>query len=292
MVQPLTPGATPAGGATPADGSPAVDVDAFNRFEAEGWEARAGSYQFLRPITARAIGTLLAAVGAAPGRQLLDVGCGPGDLAAAAALAGADAAGIDVAPSMVRRAALANPSIPFRVGSFEAIPGGAAAFDALVGNFVFNHVGHPEQALAEAMRVLRPGGRLALSVWDAPRRNRVLGLFTDAVAAVDPPAPDGVPAGPTNFRSDEELRGLFAAAGLESIGVQRLMFETPVPDLDTLWSGVLDSAVRIPPSIIRQPADVQARIRRAFDRLAAVHQRPDGSFAIPVSIQVIQGRRP
>jgi SAM-dependent methyltransferase len=193
---------------------------------------------------------------------------------------------------MVRRAALANPSIPFRVGSFEAIPGGDAAFDALVGNFVFNHVGRPELALAEAIRVLRPGGWLALSVWDAPRRNRVLGLFTDAVAAVDPPAPEGVPAGPTNFRSDDELRGLFADAGLEAVGLQRLMFETPVPDLDTLWSGILDSAVRIPPSITRQPTDVQARIRAAFDELAAVYRRPDGSFAIPVSIQVIGGRRP
>ena len=283
MVQPLTGG---------AGGTPALDVDAFNRFEAEGWEARAGSYQFLRQITARAIGTLLAAVGAGPGRQLLDIGCGPGDLAAAAAVAGADAAGIDVAPSMVRRAALANPTIPFRLGSFEAIPGRDAEFDALAGNFVINHVGRAGLALAEAMRVLRPGGRLALSAWDAPRRNRVLGLFTDAVAAVDPPAPQGVPAGPTNFRSDDELRGLLADAGFESVGLQRLMFETPVADLDTLWSGVLDSAVRIPPSITRQPTEVQARIRAAFDALAEVHRRPDGTFAIPVSIQVVQGRRP
>jgi SAM-dependent methyltransferase len=220
------------------------------------------------------------------------VGCGPGDLAAGAALAGSDAAGIDVAPSMVRRAALANPSIPFRVGSFEAIPGGEGAFDALAGNFVFNHVGRPDQALAEAMRVLRPGGMLGLSAWDAPRLNRVLGLFLDAVAAVDAPEPHGVPAGPANFRTDAELRGLFAAAGFEAVGVQRLMYEAPVPDLETLWTGVLDSAVRIPPSITRQPAEVQARIRAAFDELAQVHRRPDGSFAIPVSVQVVQGRRP
>ena len=287
MVQPLS-----GGGASPAGAAPAVDVDAFNRFEAEGWEARAGTYGFLRPLTGRAIGTLLAAVGAGHGKQVLDIGCGPGDLAAAAAALGADAAGIDVAPSMVRRAALANPSIPFRVGSFEAIPGGDAAFDALAGNFVFNHVGRPALALAEAMRVLRPGGMLALSAWDAPRRNRVLGLFTDAVAAADAPAPQGVPAGPTNFRSDDELRALFLAAGFEKVGLQRLMFETPVPNLDLLWSGVLDSAVRIPPAITRQPTEVQARIRAAFDELTSVHRRPDGSFAIPVSIQVIQGRRP
>ena len=286
MVQPLSRG--PA--AAPA--APSVDPDAFNRFEVEGWEARAGCYGFLRPLTARAISALLAAAGVGPGCQVLDVGCGPGDLAAAAASAGADAAGIDVAPSMVRRAALANPSIPFRVGSFEALPGGDAAFDALVGNFVLNHVGRPEAALAEARRVLRPGGMLALSAWDAPRRNRVLGLLTDAVAAVGAPPTSGVPDGPAHFRSDHELRGLFAAAGFEAVGLQRLMFEARVPDLDTLWSGVLDAAVRIPATITRQPPDVQTRIRGAFNELAAVHRRPDGSFAVPVSVQVVQGRRP
>jgi ubiquinone/menaquinone biosynthesis C-methylase UbiE len=287
VVQPLSADGTAAG-----TGSPAVDVDAFNRFEAEGWEARAGSYQFLRPVTARAISTLLAVAGAGKGCQLLDIGCGPGDLAAEAAKRGADAAGIDVAPSMVRRAALANPSIPFRVGSFEAIPGGDAAFDAVVGNFVFNHVGRPAVALAEARRVLRPGGSLALSAWDAPRRNRVLGLFLDAVERAEAPVPVGVPAGPTNFRSDDELRALLADAGFEAVTIQRIMFEASVPGIDALWSGVLDSAVRIPPSITRQPSDVQARIRAAFNELVQVHGRPDGSFAIPVSIQIVGGRRP
>ena len=226
------------------------------------------------------------------GREVLDVGSGPGDLAAAAAALGADTVGIDVAPSMVRRAALAHPSIPFRVGSFEAIPAGEGTFDAVMGNFVFNHVGRPEAALREAMRVLRPGGWLALSSWDAPRRNRVLGLVLDAVAAAEAPPPPGLPAGPTNFRTDDELRALFTDAGFTDVGLGRVMFEAMVPDLDTLWRGVLDSAVRIPPLVTAQPPDVQARIRTAFDRLAEVHRRPDGRYAIPVSVQVTRGRRP
>ncbi len=269
-----------------------LDADAFNRFEAEGWEARASSYAFLSPVTARVIGAILGAVAAGPGVQLLDVGSGPGDLAAAAAALGADAVGIDVAPSMVRRAALAHPSIPFRIGSFEAIPAGAGAFDAVAGNFVFNHVGRPGVALAEAHRVLRPGGWLAISTWDAARVNRILGLLLDAVEAADAPPPPGMPTGPTNFRADDELRALMTAAGFVEVGVSHLHYIANVPDRETFWRGVLDSAVRIPPLVTGQAPEMQARIRASFEELCAVHARPDGTLAIPVAVQVTQGRRP
>ncbi|MEI7745040.1 MAG: class I SAM-dependent methyltransferase [Chloroflexota bacterium] len=289
MVQPVGPGAAgPGGNVVPAI---PIDAEAFNRFEAAGWEARADSYAFLRSMTRRVAGALLAAACVGREMEILDVGCGPGDLAAAAADLGADAVGIDVAPSMIRRAAIAHPSIPFRVGSFEQIPAGEGAFDAVLGNFVFNHVGRPDLALAEAHRVLAPGGWLALSSWDAPRRNRVLGLVLDAVAAAGAPEPPGLPPGPTNFRTDDELRTLFAAAGFAEIGSSHIMFEAAVADADTLWQGVLDSAVRIPPLVTLQPADVQARIRAEFDRLVAVHRRADGMLAIPVSVQVTRGRR-
>jgi SAM-dependent methyltransferase len=287
VVQPL---ADDPGGAE--GGAPAIDPDAFNRFEAAGWEARAGSYGFLSPMTRRVGGTVLAAAAVGPGRQVLDVGSGPGDLAAAAAELGADTVGMDVAPSMVRRAATAHPSIPFRIGSFEAIPVGAGTFDAVIGNFVFNHVGRPEAALAEARRVLRPGGWLALSSWDAPRLNRLLGIMLDAVAEAGAPPPPGLPAGPTNFRTDDELRALFTRAGFVEVGISHLQFQAPVASADELWDGILESAVRIPPLVTQQDPEVRARIRAAFDRLVEANRQDDGSLAIPVAVQVTRGRRP
>ena len=294
MVQPVgdaEPAPAPGGDTGPA-ALPLIDPDAFNAFEAAGWEERAGTYAFLSPMTRRVGGTVLSAAMVGEGCQVLDVGAGPGELAAAAAALGADTVGIDVAPSMVRRAAIANPSIPFRVGSFEAIPAGEGAFDAVVANFVLNHVGRPEVALAEACRVLRPGGWLAVSSWDAPRHNRLLGLFVDAVAAAGAPEPPGIPTGPVNFRSDDELRAMFSAAGFTDVGLSRIQFVAAVADADTLWHGVLDSAVRTRSLVAAHPLDVQAAIRVEFDRLVAVHRRDDGSLAIPVAVQVTRGRRP
>jgi ubiquinone/menaquinone biosynthesis C-methylase UbiE len=269
-----------------------IDAEAFNAFEAAGWEERAGSYGFLSPMTRRVGGTVLAAAEVRDDCQVLDVGSGPGELAAAAAGLGADTVGIDVAPSMVRRAAMANPSIPFRLGSFEAIPAGPGTFDAVVGNFVFNHVGRPEAALAEARRVLRSGGWVALSTWDSPRSNRLLGVVVDAIAAAGAPPAPGIPQGPTNFRTDAELRELFERSGFVDVGVSHILFVAAVADEETLWNGVLDSAVRIPSQVRGQPLEVQAAIRLEFDRLAAIHRRADGALAIPVAVQVTRGRRP
>ncbi len=76
------------------------------------------------------------------------------------------------------------------------------------------------------------------------------------------------------------------------VGISHIMFEAAVSDAGTLWTGVLDSAVRIRPLVMDQPPAVQAAIREAFDRLAEVHRRADGGLAIPVSVQVTRGRRP
>ena len=221
------------------------------------------------------------------------MGSGPGDLAAAAAALGADTVGIDVAPSMVRRAAIANPSIPFRVGSFEAIPAGAGAFDAVVGNFVFNHVGRPETALAEARRVLRPGGWLALSTWDAPRREPAAGARSST-----PSRRRMRRRRPASRRADQlpDRRGAArrcssgpgSSTSASATSCSRRRAPTP-----TRCGGACSTRrSAIPPLVTEQTPEVQAAIRAAFDRLVAVHRRDDGTLAIPVAVQVTRGRRP
>jgi ubiquinone/menaquinone biosynthesis C-methylase UbiE len=174
-----------------------IDPDAFNAFEAAGWHAKAAGYDdFFGEITGRVVEPLLDAAAVGPGDRVLDVATGPGYAAAVAAERGARVVGVDVAEGMLELARRLHPGLDFRPGSAEELPFPDWSFDAVVGNFVMLHLGRPEQAAAEFARVLVPGGRVALTVWDVPSAARFLGVFLDAVAEAGASPPDEIPVGP------------------------------------------------------------------------------------------------
>jgi ubiquinone/menaquinone biosynthesis C-methylase UbiE len=167
----------------PRGGGARIDVDSFTAFEVAGWDAKAPGYDdFLGQITARLVDRLLDAVAARGGVRLLDVATGPGYAAAQAAERGGSVVGIDIAEEMVALASRLHPALDFRVANAEALPFPDDSFDAVVGNFAMLHLARPELAVAEFARVLAPGGRVALTVWDTPERALLFGVFLDAVA--------------------------------------------------------------------------------------------------------------
>ena len=144
-----------------------TDPDAFTAFEAAGWEQQAPTYDdVMGRVTSRVVGPLLDAAGVQRGSRVLDVASGPGYAAAAAAGLGASVVGVDMAPAMVELARRLHPTVEFRVAPAEALPFEDDSFDAVVSNFVAPHLSRPERAVAELVRVLRGGGRLALTTWD------------------------------------------------------------------------------------------------------------------------------
>ena len=194
-----------------AVGNPPVDPDAFDAFEAAGWEEKAAAYErFFGVITGRVVEPLLAAASVGVGTRVLDVATGPGWVAAQAAERGASVVGVDVAEAMIARARSAHPGLEFRWADAHELPFADASFDAVVGNLAVMHLSRPERAMAEFARVLRPGGRLALTAWADPSQHRLAGVFLDAVAEARATPPADLPPGPDFFRfSDDEA---FAAA--------------------------------------------------------------------------------
>jgi ubiquinone/menaquinone biosynthesis C-methylase UbiE len=270
----------------------AVDADAFDAFEAAGWEQRAEGYaSVFVPITAHVVEPLLDAAKVGSGQRVLDVASGPGHVAAACAARGAVPIGLDVAHQMVEVARGRYPGLDFRQGDGQHLPFEDGSMDAVVGNFAILHFGRPERAAAEFVRVLAPGGSVALSTWDSPHRARQIGVFLDAASEAGvAPLPD-LPAGPPFFRfaDDAEFARLLHDAGLSNVAVRTVRFTYHVGSADELWDGMRRATVRTQALIFKQPQDVQARIRAIYNRIIQEYAVAGGGLDIPISVKVAAG---
>jgi ubiquinone/menaquinone biosynthesis C-methylase UbiE len=259
----------------------------FEALERTGWEGKARAYyDACRPITHRFIDRLLDAAGVGPGTRLLDVGTGPGDVAARAVERGSEAVGLDLAPAMVSLAAQVHPGLRFLVADAQEPPFEPASFDAVVGNFSFHHLPDQCRALEAWHRLLVSGGRLALTAWDEPGRNRLLGMFADAVASVPGAARTAGSGTPAMCDTDEGYRRALEAGGFRDVAVTVIEFTFRPASVDALWAGVLAATVRTAASVEALPPEVRSRVREVFDRLAAAHRSGDG-LAVPVAAKLV-----
>jgi SAM-dependent methyltransferase len=272
----------------------ANDSQAFKDFEAAGWSDNAAGYGRLTGrITARVAGALLDAAGVRDGARVLDVGCGRGDLCAAAATRGARVVGVDLADGMLRAAREAHPELDFRRADAEELPFGAASFDAALAAFVVNHLPHPERAAAELRRVLAPGGRLAVAMWDQPERVEFLGLFDAAMRAANINRTLAFPPGPPAYRfaDDAELRALLDGAGLDGVEIASVRFAYAIADVDELWDGVRTGSVRTAAQLRALDDDELARVRGALDELLE-ERRSTGGLELETAVKIASGAVP
>ncbi len=268
------------------------EAERLRAFERQGHDALATSYHaFFAAVTALAINPLLDAVRLRPGARLLDVATGPGALAAEAANRGARAIGIDLSPQMVELARQLHPAINFHEADVEHLPFPDDAFDAVVCAFGLGHFPRPEVAVAESVRTLLPGGRIAFSWWDDPSRQRIQGIFRDAIAEVGISMPPDVPQGHNVFRFSNtgEFLRLLEGARLIEVTVTEHATTFSVPDTETLWRGGLGSLVLTGAAIKQQNKATQDLIRTAFDRCASAYKSANG-LNLPVAFKIGSGQ--
>ena len=193
---------------------------------------------------------------------------------------------------MVARASTLNPQIDFRQADAQSLPFEDGAFDAVVGNFGLPHFGRPELAVAEGVRVLASGGRLALTTWDAPAEMRMFGVFLEAVAEVGAGPPGGLPPGPDVFRFSDvgEFRHLLEGRGLVDVEVRHVAFTHRIDSFDDFWRALQEGTVRMASLVLGQSEEMRERIRAALQRRLATYDA-DGGFEVPVSVKLAVGRR-
>ena len=269
------------------------DPRAFKQFERAGWTEVAGRYhdQFSR-LTLQAIEPLLDAAGVASGMRVLDVATGPGYACAAAARRGARPVGIDFSETMVAEARGRNPGLEFRTGDAEGLAFRDAEFEAVVCNFGMLHFAEPERAMAEAFRVLAPGGGYAFTVWDAPERAATFGLVLRAVESHGD-LDVSLPPGPPFFRFSDlaESRRALEQAGFTAITQRTLPLAWRLESSDALLGIFLEGGVRTRALLRAQTPEAMASIREALRAGAREFER-DGVLELPTPAVLSAGRKP
>lgn len=211
----------------------AFDPEEVARFESATWSRCAGTYvEGFGALVKEAIEPLLDEARVSEGDRVLDVGTGPGLVAASAAERGADVVGIDFSEAMVTEASRLHRGIEFRTAPAESLPFDDEGFDAVVGNFMLHHAGQPDAVLREAFRVLRSGGRAGFTVWADLSKLEAFGLFFAAVEEHVGPAE--LPHGPLFGVSDFDVfHRMVRSAGFRDSSVRELPIAWRTASLDS-----------------------------------------------------------
>jgi SAM-dependent methyltransferase len=156
---------------------------------------------------------VLEAATTGPGTRLLDVGCGSGLTLLLAQQRGAQPSGLDISPGLLKIARERLPAADLREGDMGHLPFHDAAFDAVTGVNAFQFAGDPRQALREAARVTRPGGRVVASLFAAPERSQGT-VVHEAMNALIPPE-QAADHAPYALSAPGHLEAALADAGLD-----------------------------------------------------------------------------
>lgn len=152
---------------------------------------------------------------------MLDAGCGSGLFSNMAIKAGAEVIGIDAAPGLLEEARRRNPENNFLEEDLENLPFANESFHFVVAFNSLQYAGSFEKALGEAARILKPGGKLVIGIWDKPEMSEATNVLK-AIGALLPPLPPGTP-GPFALSEDGKIESVCAQTGL------KVTYKTTVP---------------------------------------------------------------
>ena len=225
----------------------------YRRTSYETWEAMAPGWERRRAQLEDAMTPvrtwLISQLAPQPGDTVLELGAGPGDTGFAAAVLVGEAGRLissDFSPEMVevarrRGAELGLENVDYRVIDAERIDLDVASVDGVLCQSAFMLVADPAAALSETRRVLRPGGRLSMSVWGAPERNpwaSIGGRILVERGLLPPPEP-GAP-GVFSMANEERTRALLGDAGFTDVHTDEVPIRFAFSDVDDYERWVSD----------------------------------------------------
>jgi SAM-dependent methyltransferase len=182
-------------------------------------------------------------VEAAPGKQLLDIGCGSGGALSLAARRGAVVTGLDASANLVAIARERLPNARIEIGEMEELPFGEETFDIVTGINSLQFAGDVVNALREVGRVLRRGGTFLALVWGKREECELVWGTASAVFALLPPGPPGAPP-PRSLTDPAAVYSYMREAGLRPTGTGEISAALTVADVEKAVRVVLSASAR------------------------------------------------
>ena len=221
----------------------------------------------------------------------LDVGCGTGVLSGAIFEHAAPAivTGLDFSPQFVTYSQTQFTGKPasFLVSDAGALPLKRASVDTAVSGIALNFFPQPQNAVAEMARVTRPGGQVAVYVWDYAEGMQMLRIFWDAAVALDPPAAELDEGVRFPLCRPEPLAALFERAGLSGVQTEAIEVQTRFADFDDYWRPLLGGVGPVPGYIVGLPEAARAALKERLREMLPAAE--DGSIVLTARAWAVRG---
>lgn len=240
--------------------------------------------------------TLLRLARVAPGHRVLDVAAGTGLAAEAASdLVGPDGAvmAVDISAPMLdeaRKRLGHRPNVSFSVENGQDLKLPDGTFEAVLCGLGLMFFPDHARGISEFQRVLRSGGRAAVSVITSPRRS-IHGRVSAAIARRV--APEARRMRHSYALGEEQvLRGLFEAAGFQDVATSRELRVFSYPSLDHFFGPIERGVGYIGQEWMTLPEDLRGLVREDVRRGLAENTDQDGAVEIPFEVSFACGRKP
>jgi SAM-dependent methyltransferase len=262
----------------------------------EHWEAAAPGWtrrqEEIRTLGAPVSHWMVQAIDPQPGQRVLELAAGLGETGFLAAELVAPVGGLIVSDqsegmlegARARAHELNLTNVEFQVIGAEWIDLPVASVDAVLCRWGYMLMDDPAAALSETRRVLRPGGRVALAVWDLLERNpwaQAPGMALREHGLAQPQAQDA--PGPFRLADPQRVRELLQEAGFTEIVMDTVAVQQRPTSFDHFWEATLDISRGFHDAVLSQPEPQIAKIRETLEGLLAPYAAQDGSLEIPGS---------